>query len=80
MLAEWAEYERIEPFGAWRDNWHAALIAMILANAHRKPGSPSISMEDFFFQDAASVRERKDKQLMAFLSGFKAKKREKSRG
>jgi hypothetical protein len=66
-LLEWIEYERIEPFGAWRDNWHTALVATILANAHRKPNSPPVRMSDFFFIDPESRQENQDAEMIAFM-------------
>lgn len=66
-LLEWMEYERIEPFGAWRDNWHTALIASILANSNRKQGSPQIPMSEFFYVDSETVRDKQDAEMLAFL-------------
>ena len=67
---EWMQYERIEPFGAWRDNWHAAMIASILANANRKPNSPPIPMDEFMYTDPATAQERKDAAMIAFIEGL----------
>ena len=64
------EYERLEPFGSWRDNWHAAMIASAIANAFRKKGAPPIGMHEFMYADPETAQEEKDKELIAFLSGF----------
>lgn len=66
-MLEWMEFERIEPFGPWRDNWHTALLATILANAHRDPKSPKVQMRDFFFVDPETDQEQRDAEMIAFL-------------
>ncbi len=66
-LLEWMEYESIEPFGAWRDNWHSATIAHILANVHRDPHRPPIPFQEFMFKDPRSIREEKDREMLAFM-------------
>jgi hypothetical protein len=50
-LAEWEAYWRHEPWGAYRDNIHSALICSILANVHRKKGAPAIEYEQFMLKD-----------------------------
>jgi hypothetical protein len=61
------EYDRLEPFGQWRDNWHAALIASLIANANRRPGSPPVQIRDFMYVDSETEQDRKDAELIAFL-------------
>jgi hypothetical protein len=74
-LAEWQEYESIEPFGAWRDNWHAAQIVAAIYNVNRARGTPAFSVGDFMFEDGDTRRERRDAATIAFLDRFA--KREK---
>jgi hypothetical protein len=64
---EWIEYERIEPFGQWRDNWHAALIASLIANANRRPGAPPVQIREFMYVDPQTDAENKDAEMIAFL-------------
>jgi hypothetical protein len=66
-LLEWMEYERVEPFGAWRDNWHTAILATLIANSNRKPNSPPVQMREFFYIDAESAEERRDEEMVAFM-------------
>jgi hypothetical protein len=66
---EWMEYDNLEPFGAWRDNWHASMIASILANANRKPGTAPIKMSEFMYVDAETTKEKRDAEMLAFLEG-----------
>lgn len=58
---EWLAYFNLEPFGAWRDNWHAALIAAVIANVNRGKGTAPISVSEFMYQDQeAAERKRED--------------------
>lgn len=36
-FTDWLVYYRVEPFGAMRDDLHAALVACLIANANRDP-------------------------------------------
>ena len=65
------EYERLEPFGAPRDNYHAAIIATILANAYRDPKRPTVKMTEFFYVDPESAREASDMQFLSRLRVLK---------
>lgn len=69
LFREWLEYEQLEPFGQWRDNFHAAMIAAILANANRDPKrTPApIKMSEFFYVDAETERENADKKILGAL-------------
>lgn len=71
------EYERLEPFGALRDNWHTAMLATILANAHRDPKKPPVRMSEFFYQDPDTVEEKNNVETLECL---RAMKRRKARG
>lgn len=55
----------MEPFGAWRDNWHMAVFASMYANAHRKPGGKAMSPADFFYMDQQTRQERADAEMLA---------------
>jgi hypothetical protein len=70
LLAEWQEYERLEPFGAIRDNYHAAMIATILANAHRGPRRAPVKMDEFFYVDPETRRERADLEMLTRLEAM----------
>jgi hypothetical protein len=61
------EYERLEPFGAQRDNYHAAMIATILANAYRDRKRPPVRLSEFMFVDPETAREADDMQTLESL-------------
>jgi hypothetical protein len=66
-VAEWREFYLMQPFGPWRDNMHAALIASTLANSNRPKGSAPITLDVFMYRDADdTIAWRKQKDLEAF--------------
>lgn len=71
LLAEFKEYELLEPFGQWRDNYHAAMIAWILASVHRDPKRKPPALSDFMYQDAESAKIRQEQDTVAFFRGLK---------
>ena len=46
-LAEWAAYEAVEPWGAKRADWNAAMIASTIFNMGRGPESDPASLSDY---------------------------------
>ena len=64
----WFEYYKIEPFGSWRDNYHAALVAQLIAKAFSGKGA-NIKLSDFMFVDPVTARQNRD---AAALASFEA--------
>lgn len=58
-------YYNLEPFGAWRDNWHAAMLLALQVNQKRGPGVPAISAEEFMFKDTATEKRDQIRKMMA---------------
>jgi len=54
-IAEAMAFERLEPFGEYRDDMRAALIASTIANCNRSPKSKPFSLADFMLD----FREKK---------------------
>ena len=79
LFHEWMEYERLEPFGSWRDNYHAALVSMILVNAHRDPKRSPVGMAEFFYRDPETAQHERDQEMLNELRARK-KPKEKGRG
>ena len=52
-LSDWIDYYKIEPWGSWRDNYHAALIASM----HAKEGT---RLSEFFYEPPAEPVLDKD--------------------
>ena len=55
-----------------RDNWHAALIASLIANTNRAPNTRPIEMHKFLYRDSDTEREEKDAEMIALLDAWKA--------
>jgi hypothetical protein len=57
-LDDWTAYWQVEPWGPWRDNVHAGLIASVIANVNRRPGSRAFSYADFMLAERDPAAER----------------------
>ena len=68
-LMEWIAYYEIEPFGQYRDNLHAGMVASILYNANRGKRTKALEVSDFILRDRWEQRE---KQTAEFFGGLRA--------
>jgi Protein of unknown function (DUF4035) len=80
LFKEWQEYEKLEPFGAWRDNFHAAMMCALIANANRDPKRPPVKIGDFFYVDPETEKESNDERMLESLRSRKGRKRGKRNG
>lgn len=65
-IAEWAQFYKMRPFGAWRDNFHAAMIADTIAKVN---GNADIPMSNYFYKDEeTAIEERKARDFKTFQS------------
>ena len=62
---EMARLFRDEPWGPWRDNLHAGLIASTMANAFRGKDTKPYSYEDFMLMSPDESRERREQKQRA---------------
>jgi hypothetical protein len=46
-LTEWMAYEQIDPFGEWRADWRAAMLASVMANIWRGKNTKATTPDDF---------------------------------
>lgn len=58
-----------EPWGSYRDNIHAAIIASTMRNIFRKKGSRPVDWQTFMLVDKA---EHKRSNLASFVSWMRA--------
>ena len=63
----WRAFYNVQPFGPWRDNYHSAMVAHILAQAYGDPKRSGPVMSDFFFKDAATQQREKDEKILNFF-------------
>lgn len=60
------EIYEADPWGTWRDNAHAGLIASVMANAFRNPNASTLTFNDFMFVDketAEKARQERQRQM-----------------
>jgi hypothetical protein len=63
---KWRKYWEAEPWGPFRDNIHAALIAQQVKFGRVKPGT-RVSLDDFMVVDPAKRQRRNKAGLLAML-------------
>ena len=73
-LTDWMAYYQLEPWGSWRDNWHAALIAKLTYDVNRGKQPPA-KMQSFMFSDAEVDAEMKAKKFAAQLNALAGTKK-----
>lgn len=69
----------MRPFGSWRDNFHAGLIAKVIADVNRPPNRPPYQLKDFFYldaEDAAEARKQKDRETFESIFSFVNRKKD----
>lgn len=64
-----ALYWTYEPWGAWRDNMHAAIIATNVIRPHLQRGK-KVSVDDFMLQHPEVAAERLAKRRLAATAGL----------
>jgi len=64
---------RMEPWGPYRDNIHAGLIAATIANVHRGKNARPISHDVFMLTDKTAFTKKKTKETLAWMSAVAKK-------
>ena len=72
----WLAYQRIDPFGSFREDWRAAQFTCLTANINRAKNKPPFSVSDFMWKDVRVERKSKLANLSLFLKD-KAKRGKK---
>lgn len=63
----WQRYYAVEPFGAYRDNLHAGIIASAVINSTAGRRGRSVSPGDFVLRTKAEERDATTRKSLAFL-------------
>jgi hypothetical protein len=74
----WRMYYAEEPWGATRDNIHAAMIASIIANAHRGKNSRPFKTDDFMLVGPTERAAREQQRKAGFIGWLRAIGKRKS--
>lgn len=56
-LTEWMAFDRVEPFGALRGDYQAALVAATIANGFRSGKGKRLSVEDFLLNFGGEAKQ-----------------------
>jgi len=78
-LARWAQYWNEEPWGAVRDNMHAAIIIMELLKPHLPEGAPTMKIDQFMLRSQVERDEIAKGRLVATLSAMAARSERQAR-
>lgn len=65
-----------EPWGPWRDNVHAALIASTIRNVFRKKGTRAVDWNDFMLVNKAEHKRGKLASFVGWMRSMARKKKE----
>lgn len=62
----WQRYWDVEPWGPWRDNLHAAIIAREIRRTRSRPGA-RLGIEPFMVKSPTTRRKESEQNLFAVL-------------
>ena len=68
-LVDWMEYYRVEPWGAFRDNLHAGIIAAQVVNMTPRKNAKPVKATDFLIEDR---EERQQKNMSGAVGMLRA--------
>lgn len=60
-LAEWRAYSGLEPFGPWREDQRAALVASAAVAPYREKGSKPMTTDDLLPRPLAHLEDEPEK-------------------
>lgn len=63
-MSNWIEYYKLEPWGAWRDNWHASILASIMS------GSDDAKMEDYMYRYVEPIIDENGRASESGIDGI----------
>lgn len=81
QLSEWEAFDRIDPIGDWRDEYHFSFLASLITNIaikiNGKEGSKLTNVDDFKFEWGKTEEENQEqlaKQIKEVFMTFKKNK------
>ncbi len=77
-LMEWQRFWKSEPWGSYRDNIHAGLLASLIVNALRGKGKKPVSYQDFMLVDRDEHRKRETQKTLSWLKSVAKPKKKKN--
>lgn len=79
-LQEWAIYWRTEPWGAFRDNVHAGIVAAAVTAPHVRRGKKAPTFKDYLLKDAVTAQQERRAGTRAAIASLKARAKRKKNG
>lgn len=76
--SQWQRYWDEEPWGPWRDNLHAALIARKVHNMLRGKNSPAASIDEFMLTDKDTHQTKQKRSFIDWLKSVGTKRGDRS--
>jgi len=70
----WRKYWEVEPWGSWRDNAHAAIIAREIRRPQLKKGT-KVSIEDFMMTPPEHRQQQANSHYLGLLKLLAGSKR-----
>ncbi len=72
QFEEWAAFYSQEPWGDFRADLRAGIVASTLANIHRKPRAPAFTPLDFMpYAERPPIAEAEiERKIETFLAGY----------
>lgn len=83
LFLEWIAYDRVEPFGPWRDDIRAGVVASTIANVNRSKKTDAYTPNDFIPEfkmrevDTDVTMSDKIQMIARALGARKIRKKEK---
>lgn len=63
---QWRKYWDVEPWGPWRENMHAAILARAILTPHLKKGA-KVNLDDFMLMHPDVRKSKEQKQATQAL-------------
>ena len=71
QFEEWADFYSQEPWGEWRSDLRAGIVASTIANVHLKQGADPLTPQDFMpFMEKPPISEQEiERKIETFMAG-----------
>ncbi len=72
QFADWVAYYGLEPWGEWRSDLRAGIVASTIANIHRKTKTTAFTAQDFMpFEERAPIAEAEiERKIETFMARY----------
>lgn len=82
VFNQWWAFYNENPFGPWRDNYHAAQLCAITVNRSLGKSERAVSAQDFMYESTKAKTKRREmnrqQETAAFITALKARAKPKN--